>query len=197
MEKNLSINISTDERQVLSIQSKELNLKICENSNEMMLDELVIDTHKKLKIHAKNFVYNEADQEDLAQQTILKILNNEATKEKFAKSNTPVAFAQKILKNLFIDEYRKNKRLVPLEDNKIESIEDVSIERQMEHRDLIKYLNKLDKKEQVILKMFGKDYTYKEMLEDEHLKHFNENSLKTMCHRARLKIAKKMGEKNE
>ena len=122
MEKNLSINISTDERQVLSIQSKELNLKICENSNEMMLDELVIDTHKKLKIHAKNFVHNEADQEDLAQQTILKILNNEATKEKFAKSNTPVAFAQKILKNLFIDEYRKNKRLVPLEDKKIESM---------------------------------------------------------------------------
>ena len=25
----------------------------------------------------------------------------------------------------------------------------------------------------------------------------NENNLKTMCHRARLKIAKKMGEKNE
>ena len=84
MEKNLSINISTDERQVLSIQSKELNLKICENSNEMMLDELIIDTHKKLKIHAKNFVHNKTDQEDLAQQTILKILNNEATKEKFA-----------------------------------------------------------------------------------------------------------------
>ena len=196
METQQSINSETDERQKFSIQPKDLNLKICENRNEMF-DELIVDTRKSLVKHAK-IKYpkiNKADHEDLASSTIFKILNNEATKEKFTKSNTPTAYAKKILENLFNDEYRKNKRLVWLEENYIEICESVSGDTALEYQELIKCLKKLNITDQIILMMFFKDrYTYKEMIEHEDLKHLkNENNLKTRCHRARVKVAKIMG----
>ena len=110
METFQSINREADEKQQLSIPRKELNLKICENRNQMF-NELIFDIRKDLVVHARtNYPkLNKADHEDLASSTIFKILNNEATKEKFGKSNSPLAYAQKILENLFIDEYRKKK----------------------------------------------------------------------------------------
>ena len=196
METQHSINSETDERQKFSIQTKDLNLQICKNRDEM-LDELIVDTRKKLVKHAeiKYPKINKADQEDLASSTIFKILKDENTKEKFTKSNTPTAYATKILDNLFIDEYRKKKRLVSLEENYIEICESVSSDTSLEYQELIKCLKKLDITDQIILKMFFKDrYTYKEMIEHEDLKHLkNENNLRIRCHRARLKVAKIMG----
>jgi len=196
METLQSINRETDEKQQLSIPRKELNLKICENRNQMF-NELIFDIRKDLVVHARtNYPkLNKADHEDLASSTIFKILNNEATKEKFGKSNSPLAYAQKILENLFKDEYRKKKKLVWLEENYIEICEGVSSETLLDYQDFIKCLKKLNITDQIILMMFFKDrYTYKEMIEHEDLKHLkNENNLKTRCHRARVKIAKIMG----
>tara|TARA_B100001250_G_scaffold297962_1_gene259446 strand:- start:2373 stop:2963 length:591 start_codon:yes stop_codon:yes gene_type:complete len=190
-----SINNDTVEKQELSIRRKELNLKICENRDEMQLNELLQHTREKLLIHAKNYVDNEPDQENLAHATILKIIDNDVTKENFFKSNTPIAYAQRILENLFKDEWRKNRRLVYLDDNKIETNESVSNETLMEIRDLNICLKKLDKTDRIILEMFGKGYTYKEMHEDSKLNNFSVNNLRQKCRRARLEVAKYMGKK--
>ena len=198
METHLSADSETDKSQKFSLPHKELNLKICENRNEMRLEELLIDTRIILIKHAGNFVHNKADQENLAQSTILKILENDDTKEKFLRSNTREAYAKKILKNLFFDDYRKNKRLVSLENIKIEPKEELSIETLIETEELKKFIKKLDKTDQTILKMrFYKKYTYKEMLEYEYFNNFKENNLRTRCHRIIQKLTHMMVEKYE
>ena len=198
METHLSADSETDKGQKFSFPYKELNLKICENRNEMRLEELLIDTRIILIKHAGNFVHNKADQENLAQSTIVKILENDDTKEKFLRSNTREAYAKKILKNLFFDDYRKNKRLVSLENIKIEPKEELSIETLIETEELKKFIKKLDKTDQTILKMrFYKRYTYKEMLEYEYFSNFKENNLRTRCHRIIQKLTHMMVEKYE
>tara|TARA_B100001778_G_scaffold309228_1_gene290541 strand:- start:595 stop:1191 length:597 start_codon:yes stop_codon:yes gene_type:complete len=198
METHLSADSETDKSQKFSLPHKELNLKICENRNEMRLEELLIDTRIILIKHAGNFVHNKADQENLAQSTIVKILENDNTKEKFLRSNTREAYAKKILKNLFFDDYRKNKRLVSLENIKIEPKEELSIETLIETEELKKFIKKLDKTDQTILKMrFYKRYTYKEMLEYEYFSNFKENNLRTRCHRIIQKLTHMMVEKYE
>tara|TARA_Y100000992_G_scaffold261445_1_gene196790 strand:- start:119 stop:715 length:597 start_codon:yes stop_codon:yes gene_type:complete len=198
METHLSADSETDKSQKFSLPHKELNLKICENRNEMRLEELLIDTRIILIKHAGNFVHNKADQENLAQSTIVKILENDDTKEKFLRSNTREAYAKKILKNLFFDDYRKNKRLVSLENIKIEPKEELSIETLIETEELKKFIKKLDKTDQTILKMrFYKKYTYKEMLEYEYFNNFKENNLRTRCHRIIQKLTHMMVEKYE
>tara|TARA_B100001173_G_scaffold172197_1_gene148806 strand:+ start:564 stop:1163 length:600 start_codon:yes stop_codon:yes gene_type:complete len=198
METDLSTNINseTDKCQKLSIPLKELNLKICENRNDMRLEELIINTRIILIKHAKNYVHNKADQENLAQSTIVKILQNDRTKEKFLISNTREAYAKKILENLFKDEYRKNKKLVSLENFKTEVKEDIFFDNSLEKEELKKFMKKLNKTDQIILYMkFYEKNTYKEMLEHEHLKNFKEGNLRTMCHRAIQQLTNMMVEK--
>ena len=76
---------------------------------EILLKEI----SKKLMGYAMVLVKNnEDDAWDLIQITILKLLEK---KEVFMKSDYKTAFAKTVLKNSFIDKYRKDKRMVSVE----------------------------------------------------------------------------------
>ena len=73
----------------------------------------------KLLPYAMTLVGNLDDAEDLCQQTIMRLIENDSI---FINADYPYAFAKKILRNTFIDKYRKEKREVSLDQINLEPI---------------------------------------------------------------------------
>ena len=104
---------------LISINISDANENI--KKEELPFDILLKEISKKLMGYAMVLVKNrEDDAWDLIQITILKLIEK---KEVFMKSNYKTAFAKTVLKNSFIDKYRKDKRMVSLEGNSIQLIE--------------------------------------------------------------------------
>ena len=119
-------------KQQNSIAVKQSNLEVCKNRKHMPFKDLLSSITKKLMSYALMLTNNnEDDAWDLIQSTIEKLIKN---KEILQASNQPVAYAKRILKNNFIDNYRKEKRMVSIEANDIaisnEGLQEVSLEYQ-------------------------------------------------------------------
>jgi DNA-directed RNA polymerase specialized sigma24 family protein len=88
-----------------SIAVKQSSLEVCKNRKDMPFKDLLSSVTKKLMSYAMMLTgNNEDDAWDLIQSTIEKLIKN---KEILQASNQPVAYAKRILKNNFIDNYRK------------------------------------------------------------------------------------------
>ena len=128
--------------------------------NPPSLKEALHIVSPKLLPFALSLSGNLADAEDLCQQTIMRLIENEST---FIKADYPYAFAKKILRNTFIDKYRKEKREVSLDRINLEPVYEGEQIDAANHRDLMTCLKKHNETERTILAMLGAGHTYEDI----------------------------------
>ena len=118
-------------------------------------------------------------------------MNNE---EKLMKSNKPIAYAKRILKNSFIDNYRKEKRMVSIEANNIPVMNDGFQEQSAVCQEMLKCLEGFDEPDKTILIMLGLGNSYEEI--HEVIGDISMGNLRVKANRARQDLANCMGKKS-
>ena len=160
---------------------------------ELPFDILLKEISKKLMGYAMVLVKNKEDDAwDLIQITILKLIEK---KEVFMKSNYKTAFAKTVLKNSFIDKYRKDKRMVSVEGNSIQLIEQGKLQEAREFEEMLTFLESMDDEDQTILAMLALGHSYQEI--QEVLGPISIGNLRVKANRARIKLAESMGREHE
>jgi RNA polymerase sigma-70 factor (ECF subfamily) len=160
---------------------------------EVPFEILLKEISKKLMGYAMVLVKNnEDDAWDLIQVTILKLLEK---KEVFMKSDYKTAFAKTVLKNSFIDKYRKDKRMVSVEANSIQLIELGKLQEAREFEEMLTFLESMDDEDQTILAMLALGHSYQEI--QEVLGPISIGNLRVKANRARIRLAESMGREHE
>jgi RNA polymerase sigma-70 factor (ECF subfamily) len=135
---------------------------------------------------------NEDDAWDLIQVTILKLIEK---KEVFMKSDYKTAFAKTVLKNSFIDKYRKDKRMVSVEANSVQLIEQGKLQEAREFEEMLTFLESMDDEDQTILAMLALGHSYHEI--QEVLGPISIGNLRVKANRARIRLAESMEREHE
>ena len=191
MEAISAISSPAEIKQHNSIAVKQSSLEVCKNRKHMPFKDLLSSITKKLMIYALMLTNNnEDDAWDLIQSTIEKLINN---KETLQASNQPVAYAKRILKNNFIDNYRKEKRMVSIEANDIPFSNEGLQETSLEFQEMLKCLGAFDEIDRTILMMLAKGHSYTEI--QEFVGDISMANLRVKASRARISLAKCMGRK--
>lgn len=155
------------------------------NGDKEAFTDLILENQMKLYKIAKARLKNEADIEDVVQETML-ILYTKLSK---LKNNTKFEiWLYKILINQCNKKYRKNKiSLFPLET--IENQKTYSREEKIEDKlDYEKTLNMFSNKDKIILLLYySNGYTTKQIAK---ILNKNENTIKTKLRRMKQKIRK-------
>ena len=173
----------------ININDRNENTKKEELPFEILLKEI----SKKLMGYSMVLVKNNEDDAcDLIQVTILKLLEN---KEVFMKSDYKIAFAKTVLKNSFIDKYRKDKRMVSVEANSIQLIKQGKLQEAREFEEMLTFLESMDDEDQTILAMLALGHSYQEI--QEVLGPISIGNLRVKANRARIKLAESMGREYE
>ena len=160
---------------------------------ELSFEILLKEISKKLMGYAMVLVKNnEADAWDLIQMTILKLIEK---KEVFMKSTYKTAFAKTVLKNSFIDKYRKDKRMVSVEANSIQLTEPGKLQEAREFEEMLTFLESMDDEDQTILAMLALGHSYQEI--QEVLGPISIGNLRVKANRARIGLAESMGREHE
>jgi RNA polymerase sigma-70 factor (ECF subfamily) len=189
MEAISAISSPAEIKQHNSIAVKQSSLEVCKNRKDMPFKDLLSSITKKLMGYAMMLTgNNEDDAWDLIQSTIEKLIKN---KETLQASNQPVAYAKRILKNNFIDNYRKEKRMVSIEANDIAISNKGFQEASVEYQELLKCLETFDETDRTILMMLGKGHSYTEI--QEVVGDISMANLRVKANRARINLANCMG----
>ena len=193
MEAIAKADTNTVIKQTNSIVLKHSSNKVCKNRIEMPFKELITHLSKKLMAYAMTLTSkNKDDAEDLIQSTILDLMNN---KEKLMDSDQPMAYAKKILKNNFIDNYRKKKRmpLVSIDANDIPVKNEGFQEDAVVYQEMLNCLEDFDETDRTILAMLGAGNSYEEI--QEVICDISMVNLRVKANRARIRLANCMGKK--
>ena len=189
MEAISAISSPAEIKQHNSIAVKQSSLEVCKNRKHMPFKDLLSSITKKLMSYALMLTSNnEDDAWDLIQSTIEKLLKN---KETLQASNQPVAYAKQILKNNFIDNYRKEKRMVSIEANDIAISNKGFQEASVEYQEMLRCLGTFDETDRTILMMLGKGHSYTEI--QEVVGDISMANLRVKANRARINLANCMG----
>jgi len=189
MEAISAISSPAEIKQHNSIAVKQSSLEVCKNRKDMPFKDLLSSITKKLMSYAMMLTSNnEDDAWDLIQSTIEKLIKN---KETLQASNQPVAYAKRILKNNFIDNYRKEKRMVSIEASDIAISNKGFQEASVEYQELLKCLGTFDETDRTILMMLGKGHSYTEI--QEVVGDISMANLRVKANRARINLANCMG----
>ena len=185
MEAISAISSPAEIKQHNSIAVKQSALEVCKNTKHMPLKDLLSSITKKLMSYALMLTSNnEDDAWDLIQSTIEKLIKN---KETLQASNQPVAYAKRILKNNFIDNYRKEKRMVSIEANDIAISNEGLQEASLEYQAMLRCLGTFDEIDRTILMMLGKGHSYREI--QEVVGDISMANLRVKANRARINLA--------
>ena len=185
------INSMAETRPNNAIVIKQSKKKVCKNRIEMPFKELITYLSKKLEGYAMSLSSNNYDDaQDLIQTTILKLMNNKA---KLMDSDQPMSYAKRILKNNFIDNYRKEKRMISIEANDIPITNDGFQEQSVMYQELLSCLEKFDETDKTILAMLGAGNSYEEI--QEVVDDISMANLRVKASRARIRLANCMGKK--
>ena len=169
------------------------NVNESSQKEELSFEILLKEILKKLMGYAMVLVKNnEDDAWDLIQMTILKLIEK---KEVFMKSEYKTAFAKTVLKNSFIDKYRKDKRMVSVEANSIELTEPGKLQEAREFEEMLTFLESMDDEDQTILAMLAFGHSYQEI--QEVLGPISIGNLRVKANRARIRLAESMGREYE
>ena len=193
MEAIAKADTNTVIKQTNSIVLKHSSNKVCKNRIEMPFKELITHLSKKLMAYAMTLTRkNKDDAEDLIQSTIVDLMNN---KEKLMDSDQPMAYAKKILKNNFIDNYRKKKRmpLVSIDANDISVKNEGFQEDAVVYQEMLNCLEDFDETDRTILAMLGAGNSYEEI--QEVISDISMVNLRVKANRARIRLANCMGKK--
>ena len=166
---------------------KPIVTEVCKNKEVTSLKEKLLETNKKLMPYALTLV-NYVDAQDLCQTTMVKLIENQ---EKFLQSNTPTAYAKTILKHTFVDNYRKQKKIVPLSTESLES--SYNFDASCEYEEMLRCLEKHNEVERTIIGMLESGNSYKEM--QEFIGDITIANLRVKALRARKTLAECMGRK--
>ena len=180
-------------KQTNSIVFKNSSNKLCKNIIEMPFKELIAHLSKKLMAYAMMLTSkNEDDALDLIQSTIVDLIKNE---KKLMDSDQPMAYAKRILKNNFIDNYRKKKRmpLVSIEANDIPIKNEGFQEDAVMYQEMLNCLEDFDETDRTILSMLGAGNSYEEI--QEVVSDISMANLRVKANRARIRLAHCMGKK--
>jgi len=163
------------------------------NKEELSFEILLKEVSEKLMGYAMVLVKNNKDDAwDLIQVTILKLIEK---KEVLMKSDYKIAFAKTVLKNSFIDKYRKDKRMVSVEGNSIQLIEQGKLQEAREFEEMLTFLESMDDEDQTILAMLALGHSYQEI--QEVLGPISIGNLRVKANRARIRLAESMGREHE
>ena len=193
MEAIAKADTNTVIKQANSIVLKHSSNKVCKNRIEMPFKELITHLSKKLMAYAMTLTSkNKDDAEDLIQSTIVDLMNN---KEKLMDSDQPMAYAKKILKNNFIDNYRKKKRmsLVSIDANDIPVKNEGFQEDAVVYQEMLNCLEDFDETDRTILAMLGAGNSYEEI--QEVISDISMVNLRVKANRARIRLANCMGKR--
>ena len=193
MEAIAKADTNTVIKQANSIVLKHSSNKVCKNRIEMPFKELITHLSKKLMAYAMTLTSkNKDDAEDLIQSTIVDLMNN---KEKLMDSDQPMAYAKKILKNNFIDNYRKKKRmpLVSIDANDIPIKNEGFQEDAVVYQEMLNCLEDFDETDRTILAMLGAGNSYEQI--QEVICDISMVNLRVKANRARIRLANCMGKK--
>ncbi len=191
MEALSSINSNAEIKQPNTIVIKQSNKEVCKNRIEMPFKELITHLSKKLMGYAMSLSNNDYDEAwDLIQTTIEKLIKN---KDKLMDSDQPMAYAKRILKNNFIDNYRKEKRMVSIEANNIPVMNDGFQEQSVTYQEMLNCLEDFDETDKTILAMLGAGNNYEEI--QEVVSDISMANLRVKANRARIRLANCMGKK--
>jgi len=190
----ISSTISNAEiKQLNAIVIKHSDKEVCKNRIEMPFKELVAHLSKKLMGYAMSLSNNDYDEAwDLIQNTIENLIKN---KDKLMDSDQPMAYAKRILKNNFIDNYRKEKRMVSIEANNISIINDGFQEQSVTYQEMLNCLEDFDETDRTILAMLGAGNSYEEI--HEVVSDISIANLRVKANRARIRLANCMGKNYE
>ncbi len=193
MEAIAKADTNTVIKQTNSIVLRHSSNKVCKNRIEMPFKELITHLSKKLMAYAMTLTSkNKDDAEDLIQSTIVDLMNN---KEKLMDSDQPMAYAKKILKNNFIDNYRKKKRmpLVSIDANDIPVKNEGFQEDAVVYQEMLNCLEDFDETDRTILAMLGAGNSYEQI--QEVICDISMVNLRVKANRARIRLANCMGKK--
>ena len=191
METASSIQSNVEIKRPNDIDIKQTNIEVCKNRIEMPFKELIAYLSKNLMGYAMSLSNNDYDQAwDLIQITMEKLMNN---KEKIVESKKPMAYAKRILKNNFIDNYRKEKRMVSIEANNIPVMNDGFQEQSVTYQEMLNCLKGFDETDKTILAMLGAGNSYEEI--QEVVSDISMANLRVKANRARIRLANCMGKK--
>ena len=164
-----------------------------QEDQEMSFETLLKKIPKKLMGYAMVLSKNNKDDAwDLIQTTVLKLIEK---KKVFMKVKYKTSFTKVILRNAFIDKYRKDKRMVSLEENSIQLIEPVKFEEARESDEMLTFLESMNDEDQIILAMLALGHSYQEI--QEVLGPISIVNLRVKANRARISLAESMGRRYE
>ena len=167
---------------------KPIVTEVCKNKEVTILEEKLLEANKKIMPYALILVGSYPDAEDLCQTTMMKLIKN---KDKFLQSNTPTAYAKTILRHSFIDTYRKQQKVVPLESESLQS--NYNLDATHDYQDMLKCLEKHNEVERTIIGMLESGNSYEEM--QEFIGDISIANLRVKALRARKTLAECMGRK--
>ena len=174
---------------VFKVAKKTLKQEDQELSFEVLLKEIPKKLMGYAMVLAKN---NEDDAWDLIQTTVLKLIEK---KKVFMKVKYKTSFTKVILRNAFIDKYRKDKRMVSIEENSIQLIEPGKFEEARESDEMLTFLESMDDEDQTILAMLALGHSYQEI--QEVLGPISIGNLRVKANRARIRLAESMEREHE
>ena len=174
---------------VFKVAKKTLKQEDQEMSFEILLKEIPKKLMGYAMVLAKN---NEDDAWDLIQTTVLKLIEK---KKVFMKVKYKTSFTKVILRNAFIDKYRKDKRMVSIEENSIQLIEPGKFEEARESDEMLTFLESMDGEDQIILAMLALGHSYQEI--QEVLGPISIGNLRVKANRARIRLAESMEREHE
>ena len=193
MEAMAKVNTDTVIKQTNSIVLKHSNNKVCKNRIEMPYEDLLEHISKKLMSYAMVLSSNnEEDALDLIHSTIVDLIKN---KEKLMESDQPMAYSKRILKNNFIDGYRKKQKmpLVSIEANNIPVRSKGFQEDAVAYQEMLTCLESFDETDRTILAMLGAGHSYTEI--QEVVSDISMANLRVKANRARIQLANCIGRK--
>ena len=193
MEALAKADTNTVIKQTNSIVLKHSNKEVCKNRIEMPFKELIKHISQKLMGYAMVLTSkNKDDAWDLIQSTIEKLIKN---KEKLMESDQPMAYAKKILRNNFIDNYRKKKKMVTvsIEANHIPITNEGFQQDAVEYQEMLNCLESFNETDRTILAMLGAGHSYIEI--QEVVSDISMANLRVKANRARINLANCMGRK--
>lgn len=134
-------------------------------------NEEVVDAQKSLKSFAYKFTGNEEEAKDLLQETMLKAISY---RTKFRTGTNLKAWLYTIMKNTFINKYRKAMRANVMVDttdenyfiNQTRTVNDEHPETMYNHQELQQVVEELDETYRVPFMMYFNGFRYKEISKD-------------------------------
>ena len=186
MEATNSLNIFTP------TQTRVARVTAPPKTNPPSLKEALHIVSPKLLPFAKSLTGNTDDAEDLCQTTLLKLIEN---KDKFLAAEYPLAYARTILRNAFIDKWRKDSKVDSLEELNLEPVINENKLKSYEHQELMDCLKQQNETDRTILAMKGAGHDNNVI--QKFIGNISMANLRTKTHRARTLLTDCLGRKKQ